>query len=84
VLAVRLQEIFGWKETPKIYSGRIPVILHLLSPAYRPVQITQDLNNFWKNTYTEVRKDLRGRYPKHFWPEDPFTAEAIRGVKKKV
>lgn len=83
VLAVRLQEIFGMLETPKVNEGRTKMMVHLLSPAYRPVQVTQDLHSFWKNTYAEVRKELRMRYPKHSWPEDPYTAEAIRGAKKR-
>ena len=83
VLAVRLQEMFGQLDTPSVNEGRTPVLVHLLSPAYRPVQVTQDMRSFWENTYREVRKDLRGRYPKHFWPEDPFTAEAVRGVKRR-
>ncbi len=83
VLAVRLQEIFGMLETPTVCNGKIKLMVHLLSPAYRPVQVTQDLMSFWKNTYAEVRKELRMRYPKHSWPEDPFTAVAIRGAKKR-
>ncbi|WP_026135834.1 ATP-dependent helicase HrpB [Nafulsella turpanensis] len=83
VLAVRLQEMFGQLETPAVNEGRTSVLVHLLSPAYRPVQVTQDMRSFWESTYKEVRKDLRGRYPKHFWPEDPFTAEAVRGVKRR-
>lgn len=83
VLAVRLQEMFGQLDTPTVNEGRTPVLVHLLSPAYRPAQVTQDLRSFWQTTYADVRKDLRGRYPKHFWPEDPFTAEAVRGVKRK-
>lgn len=83
VLAVRLQELFGLPETPAINEGRTRVMIHLLSPAYRPVQVTQDLHSFWQNTYQEVRKELRIRYPKHHWPEDPWTAEAVRGVKRK-
>ncbi|MES2836722.1 MAG: ATP-dependent helicase HrpB [Bacteroidota bacterium] len=82
-LHVRLQEIFGWLQTPKINNNKTALLIHLLSPGYKPVQVTQDLNSFWKNTYIEVRKDLRGRYPKHSWPENPFTAEAVRGVKRK-
>jgi ATP-dependent helicase HrpB len=74
VLAVRLQEMFGAVDTPTIAGGRVPVMLHLLSPASRPVQVTRDLANFWENTYFDVRKDLRGRYPKHYWPDDPLTA----------
>jgi ATP-dependent helicase HrpB len=83
VLAVRLQEIFGMLETPLVNEGRTKLMVHLLSPAYRPVQVTQDLQSFWKNTYAEVRKELRMRYPKHSWPEDPYTAVAIRGAKKR-
>ena len=74
VLAVRLQELFGWIETPKIAGGRVRVRLHLLGPNYRPVQVTDDLKNFWATTYFQVRKDLRARYPKHSWPEEPLTA----------
>ena len=83
VLAVRLQEVFGWMESPTVNEGRTRLLMHLLSPAYRPVQVTQDLASFWANTYADVRKDIRGRYPKHHWPEDPYTAEAVRGVKRK-
>lgn len=81
VLAVRLQELFGLAETPRIARGRVPLTLHLLSPARRPVQITRDLESFWENTYFEVRKDLRGRYPKHFWPDDPRHAPATRRTR---
>ncbi|MDO8331962.1 MAG: ATP-dependent helicase HrpB [Fluviicoccus sp.] len=81
VLAVKLQEMFGLMETPRLAGGRVPLTIHLLSPAQRPVAVTQDLASFWANAYGEVRKDLRGRYPKHPWPEDPFTAVAQRGVK---
>ncbi|WP_110947888.1 ATP-dependent helicase HrpB [Pseudomonas bohemica] len=83
VLAVRLQELFGLEDTPRIASGRQLVKLHLLSPARRPVQVTQDLANFWKTTYTEVKKDLKGRYPKHFWPDDPLEAEATARAKPR-
>lgn len=76
ILAVRLQELFGLGDTPRIAQGRLAVKLHLLSPAHRPVQVTQDLANFWRSTYAEVRKDLKGRYPKHYWPDDPLVAEA--------
>lgn len=72
VLAVKLQEVFGMMETPSVLDGRVPVVMHLLSPARRPVQITRDLASFWKSGYFDVRKDLRGRYPKHAWPEDPL------------
>lgn len=74
VLAVRLQEMFGLHDTPRIGRGRVPLTLHLLSPAHRPVQVTRDLASFWRSAYFEVRKDLRGRYPKHYWPEDPTQA----------
>jgi ATP-dependent helicase HrpB len=74
VLAVKLQEMFGQADTPRVCAGRVPVMLHLLSPAQRPVQVTQDLAGFWSRGYAEVRKELRGRYPKHPWPEDPRNA----------
>ena len=74
ILAVRLQEMFGAVDTPTIAGGKVPVMLHLLSPASRPVQVTRDLANFWANTYFDVRKDLRGRYPKHYWPDNPLAA----------
>lgn len=74
VLAVRLQEMFGVVETPRVAGGRVPLTLHLLSPARRPVQVTRDLAGFWRSTYFEVRKDLKGRYPKHHWPDDPLAA----------
>lgn len=82
VLRVRLQECFGLTDTPRVDDGRRPVLMELLSPGFKPVQLTQDLRNFWAETYFEVRKELRRRYPKHAWPEDPLTAEAVRGVKK--
>jgi ATP-dependent helicase HrpB len=81
VLPVRLQEVFGLTETPVIAG--VPLTLHLLSPAYRPVQVTSDLASFWKSAYFDVRKDLRGRYPKHHWPENPLEAEPVRGAKKR-
>lgn len=84
ILAVRLQELFGLRTTPTVCAGRVAVLLHLLSPGYKPVQVTQDLTSFWDNTYPEVKKELARRYPKHSWPVDPWTAEAVRGVKKKV
>ncbi|MBA3274117.1 MAG: ATP-dependent helicase HrpB, partial [Chthoniobacterales bacterium] len=74
VLAVRLQEMFGLADTPRIAGGRVAVVLHLLGPNYRPVQITRDLRSFWATTYAQVRKDLKARYPKHSWPDDPLTA----------
>ncbi len=82
VLPVRLQEVFGWVETPRILEGRLSVTLHLLSPAHRPLAVTEDLASFWQNVYPEVRKQMRGRYPKHYWPEDPFTAIATSKTKK--
>jgi ATP-dependent helicase HrpB len=84
VMEVRLQEVFGLLETPVVNNGRNKVLLHLLSPGYKPVQVTQDLHSFWQTTYHEVRKELRMRYPKHSWPEDPWTARAVRGVVRKV
>jgi ATP-dependent helicase HrpB len=78
VLAVRIQEIFGLSQTPRIALGRIPVLLHLLAPNFRPQQITNDLASFWTNTYPEVRKELKRRYPKHPWPDDPTTATPVR------
>lgn len=83
VLSVRLQECFGMKETPRVDDGCVPVLMELLSPGYKPVQLTQDLGSFWKNTYFEVRSELRRRYPKHYWPDNPLEAEAVRGTKKK-
>jgi ATP-dependent helicase HrpB len=83
VLAVKLQEMFGQLQTPRVAGGRQAVLVHLLSPAGRPVQITQDLAGFWKNGYNVVRKELRGRYPKHYWPEDPFSARATAGVRPR-
>src|SRR5207245_2266442 len=79
VLAVRIQEVFGLRDTPRIAGGRVRVLLHLLAPNYRPQQVTDDLASFWANTYPLVRKELRARYPKHAWPEDPLSAEAVRG-----
>ena len=84
VLAVRLQEMFGCKDTPRLVNGKIPVMLHLLSPARRPVQITKDLSSFWKSTYVEVKKELRGRYPKHSWPDDPLTAPPTAKSKRRL
>ena len=84
ILAVRLQEMFGCKETPRLVDGKIPVMLHLLSPARKPVQITKDLSSFWANTYQEVRKELRGRYPKHYWPEDPLTAPPTAKANRRI
>jgi ATP-dependent helicase HrpB len=83
VLAVRLQELFGAGETPSVLDGRVPVVLHLLSPAHRPVQVTRDLPGFWRSSYADVRKDLRGRYPRHSWPEDPRTAQPTHRAKPR-
>jgi ATP-dependent helicase HrpB len=83
ILAVRLQEMFGCKETPRIVNRTVPVMLHLLSPAKRPVQVTKDLASFWTNAYPEVRKELRGRYPKHHWPEDPLAAPPTAKSKRR-
>jgi ATP-dependent helicase HrpB len=83
VLAVRLQEMFGLGETPRIAAGRVAVLLHLLSPAHRPVQITQDLTAFWGGSYQQVKKELKGRYPKHHWPDDPLQAPPSRGARGK-
>lgn len=82
ILSVRLQECFGLTATPTVDEGRRPVLMELLSPGFKPVQLTQDLASFWQTTYFEVRKELRRRYPKHYWPENPLEAEAVRGVKK--
>jgi ATP-dependent helicase HrpB len=83
VLAVRIQEVFGWADTPRLARNKVPVLLHLLAPNQRPQQVTQDLRNFWEQTYHEVRKELRQRYPKHSWPEDPWNAQAMRGAKRR-
>jgi ATP-dependent helicase HrpB len=83
LLAVRLQEMFGLQETPRIAGGRVALLLQLLSPARRPVQVTQDLAGFWANSYFDVRKDLKGRYPKHYWPDDPLQAQATARAKPR-
>jgi ATP-dependent helicase HrpB len=83
VLAVRLQELFGLAETPRIAGGAVPLTLHLLSPARRPVQVTRDLAGFWRSSYFDVRKEMRGRYPKHEWPEDPLAATPTRRAKPR-
>jgi ATP-dependent helicase HrpB len=83
-LSVKLQEMFGLAETPRIALGRVPVLIHLLSPARRPIQVTSDLRSFWDGAYQEVRKELKGRYPKHPWPDDPWEAQATRHVKKRM
>ncbi|MDO4709239.1 MAG: ATP-dependent helicase HrpB [Pseudomonadota bacterium] len=83
VLAVKLQELFGLGQTPRICAGRIPLTLHLLSPAQRPLQVTRDLKSFWENTYPEVKKEMKGRYPKHPWPDDPWNAVATHRAKPR-
>lgn len=83
VLAVRLQEVFGLVDTPRVLGGRLAVTLHLLSPAHRPAAVTQDLRSFWAAGYFDVRKDLRGRYPRHYWPDDPLVAEPTRRAKPR-
>jgi ATP-dependent helicase HrpB len=83
VIAVKLQDIFGWTQTPALADGRAPVVLHLLSPAGRPVAITADLPSFWRQGYPQVRADLRARYPRHSWPEDPFTAKATARISRR-
>jgi ATP-dependent helicase HrpB len=83
VLAVKLQELFGLSDTPRVAGGRVPVTLHLLSPAGRPIQVTQDLKGFWERTYPEVRKELKGRYPRHPWPDDPWSAMPTHRAKPR-
>lgn len=84
VLKVRLQECFGLLDTPRVDGGRLPVLMELLSPGYKPVQLTSDLRSFWEGTYYEVRKELRRRYPKHAWPDHPLEADPVRGIKRKM
>jgi ATP-dependent helicase HrpB len=84
ILAVRIQEVFGLTESPRLLGGRVPVTMHLLSPAQRPVQVTRDLAGFWRTSYFDVRRDMRGRYPKHDWPEDPLAAVPTRRVKRRM
>lgn len=84
ILAVRLQEMFGTKSTPSVLGGKVKLMIHLLSPASRPMQVTRDLESFWTNTYSEVKKELRGKYKKHYWPDDPFTAQATSKTKKNM
>ena len=83
VLRVRLQECFGLVDTPRVDDGRLPVLMELLSPGFKPVQLTTDLRSFWEGTYFEVRKELKRRYPKHAWPDDPLSADPVRGARKK-
>jgi ATP-dependent helicase HrpB len=84
VLAVKLQEMFGCADTPRVAFGRVPVLLHLLSPARRPIQVTQDLRSFWDRVYPEVKKEMKGRYPRHPWPDDPWSAPATRSTTKRL
>ncbi len=82
ILPVRLQEMFGTKSTPTLLRGELKLMVHLLSPANRPVQVTQDLESFWSDSYFEVKKELRGKYKKHYWPDDPLEAQATSRTKK--
>ncbi len=82
-LAVRLQEVFGWLDTPKLAKGRVPLVMELLSPGFKPIQVTKDLRSFWENTYFEVKKELKARYPKHSWPEDPLTAQPVAKGRRR-
>ena len=84
VLAVRLQEVFGLYDTPTLLNGQCKLTMHLLSPARKPMQVTQDLNSFWQTTYHDVKKELRGKYKRHYWPDDPFTAQATGKTKKQM
>ncbi|WP_058856057.1 ATP-dependent helicase HrpB [Nocardia jinanensis] len=84
VLAIKVQEVFGWTDTPRLAGGRVPIVLHLLSPARRPIAVTADLTSFWRTGWPRVRADLRGRYPKHAWPEDPTTVPAHRGTARNA
>ena len=83
VVRVRLQECFGLQDTPRVDDSRRPVLMELLSPGFKPVQLTSDLRSFWENTYFEVRKELRRRYPKHAWPDNPLEADPVRGRARK-
>jgi ATP-dependent helicase HrpB len=82
-VSVRLQEVFGLSASPLLGRGRVPVTFKLLSPAQRPVQVTRDLASFWRGSYAQVRKDMRGRYPKHYWPENPLEAQPVRGTRRR-
>ena len=83
VLAVKVQELFGLADTPRVADGRVPLTLHLLSPGGKPLQVTSDLRSFWANTWPEVRREMKGRYPRHPWPEDPWTAIATHRAKPR-
>jgi ATP-dependent helicase HrpB len=80
---VRLQEMFGLVDTPRIAGGKVPLTIHLLSPARRPVQVTRDLASFWANGYKSVKAELKGRYPRHYWPDDPLIAEPTARVRPR-
>jgi len=82
LLAVRIQEVFGWEQVPRLAGGKVPLVLELLSPARRPAAVTDDLARFWTTGYPQVRAELRGRYPKHPWPEDPASATATTRTKR--
>ena len=84
VLPVRIQEVFGLRDTPRVARGRVPVLLHLLAPSHRPQQITDDLASFWANAYPKIKSELRRRYPKHAWPDDPLTATPERKPRKRT
>jgi len=83
VLAVKLQAVFGWSETPRVTDGQVPIVLHLLDPAGRPLAVTSDLASFWENAYPEVARQMRGRYPKHPWPDNPLSARPTMRTKPK-
>jgi ATP-dependent helicase HrpB len=78
---VKLQEMFGCEQSPTVVAGKVPLVVHLLSPAGRPLQITQDLAGFWRSSYHDVKKEMKGRYPKHPWPDDPLSAIATRKTR---
>jgi ATP-dependent helicase HrpB len=84
VLACKLQELFGLAETPRVAGGAVPVLIHLLSPAGRPLAVTRDLRSFWDSVYPEVKKEMKGRYPRHPWPDDPWNAVATRHIKRRT
>lgn len=83
IVSVRLQECFGMTDTPRVDNGTRPLLMELLSPGFKPVQLTKDLRSFWNDAYFEIRKELRRRYPKHYWPDNPLEAQAVRGVRRK-
>ena len=84
ILAVRLQELFGLTETPRLGKGKVPVVIHLLSPAKRPLAVTQDLKSFWQNVYPDIRRQMRAKYPRHVWPEDPLHATPTSRTKRHL